>query len=156
MRPAGVSEEESALRTGWGWEFSATFCLCYLTAPVRAPPLPSPPKPSYYPVIAPITPRQCSNMLRQGAARDRNGSCGQRSDGRICPTPGRGEGGKEAQALRDRRLEAEFRIWLTLHEPVEDAETQQGGWGELSPGWKGRVPSQHCGRQGLFNPVVSV
>lgn len=60
---------------------------------------------------------------------------------REVTTPGRGKGGKEAQALRDRRLEAELFIWLTLHESVEDAETQQGGWGELSPGRKGQVLS---------------
>lgn len=41
-----------------------------------------------------------------------------------------------AQVLRDRRLKAEFLIWLTLHETVEDAEIQQGGWVSSPQGGK--------------------
>lgn len=90
-------------------------------------------------------------MLRQGTPGTEMGPVD-----REVTTPGKGKGGKEAQVLRDRRLKAEFLIWLTLHETVEDAETQQGGWGELSPGGGKNTSHQHCGRQGLFKPVVSM
>ena len=44
--------------------------------------------------------------------------------------------------------------WLMLLGAVEVAETQKGGWRELSPGQKGQVPILDCGRQGLLKPVM--
>lgn len=71
---------------------------------------------------------------------------------REMTTPGKGKGGKEAQVLRDRRLKAEFSIWLTLHETVEDAGPSREAGVSSPQGGKNTSPLWHCGRQGLFKP----
>lgn len=76
------------------------------------------------------------------------------------PDQGEASGGKEARhtGTGGQRLlirPAPDLNWLTLREDIEAAETQKGGWSSHQGG-KDMSAILHCGRQGLFKPVVSV